>query len=495
MLWYTMSVKVANISFWKGINSVVTQKLRSHTLRRQSVLLLSSLALIIVICFIKNIPLPSNLRLVLVFFPYINLTLRFDLWSRKWGRAWILPTTLLIAASLVYPNHPSVPLLLVHLLFLLFLLGMVFFYDQHQLQQRLLHQRHIKAMRVMLQQKLPLIHTVDYSSAALIILDNTGVIVDSSPQLSLLLFLPKSFLIGQPISHILGNTADFDPTNLPEYGEFIWKNQKNLEKHLRFLARPIMDDDIPSGMLMTFKDFTEEKKRSEINIEIKKFAAINEVAAGLAHEIRNPLTTVKGFMQLITPEQWPESFRPYQKLILEEIQTIDQVLSKFVLLTSPTAPQIQQLNLTETIHATTQLIQPFRLRQGITLILELHSPSVYVMGDHEQLNQALLSLVNNAIEASPKGGKVIIRLTQYEANARISVIDDGPGIPKNLQQRVFDPFFTTQTDRTGLGLTIAHQIILAHHGKLHFSESIHTSGTEAMIDLPCLSKFRNSLSA
>lgn len=474
---------------------MTTQKSRLHTLRRQSVLLLSSLALIIVIGLITIIPLPFFLRLVLVFPPYIYITLRFDLWSRMWGRAWILSTTLLIVASLVYPNHPSVPLLLVHLLFLLFLLGMVFFYDQHQLQQQLLHQRHIKALRVMLRQKLPLIHTVDYSRDAVILLDNTGVIIDSNPQLSLLLSLPESVLIGQPISTVLGDNTNFDPTNLPECGEFIWKNQKKIEKHLRFLIRPIMDDDIPSGMLVTFIDITEEKKRSEVKVQIEKFAAINEVAAGLAHEIRNPLTTVKGFMQLITPEQWPESFRPYQQLILEEIQTIDQVLSKFVLLTSPTAPQMQQLSLTETIHATTQLIQPFRLRQGVTLILELSSPLVYVMGDHEQLNQALLSLLNNAIEASPKGGKVIIRLTQYEAHARISVIDDGPGIPKHLQQRVFDPFFTTQADSTGLGLTIAHQIILAHHGKLHFSESIHPSGTEAMIDLPCLSKFTNSLSA
>ena len=200
-------------------------------------------------------------------------------------------------------------------------------------------------------------------------------------------------------------------------------------------------------------------------------------------------------MQLISPEQWPESFRPYQQLILDEIQSIDQVLSKFILLTSPTAPQMQPLSLIETIHATAQLIQPFSLRQGVALILELSSPSLYVMGDHEQLLQALLSLLNNAIEASPNGGKVIIRLTEYESYARISVIDDGPGIPESLRHRVHDPFFTTQADGTGLGLTIAQQIILAHHGKLHFSESIPTGGTEAMIDLPYLSKFTNSLSA
>ncbi|MFZ3132795.1 MAG: ATP-binding protein [Desulfosporosinus sp.] len=190
-----------------------------------------------------------------------------------------------------------------------------------------------------------------------------------------------------------------------------------------------------------------------------------------------------------------ESFRPYQQLILSEIQSIDQVLSKFVLLTSPSAPQMQHLNMTEFIQTMAQTIQHVRLMRDVTLTLELSSPSVYVMGDHEQLLRALLSLLNNAIEASPKGGKVIIRLKEYESHARISVIDYGPGIPKNLRQRFLDPFFTTQADSTGLGLTIACQIILAHHGMLHFSESIPPSGTEAIIDLPRLPKFMNHLSA
>ena len=364
------------------------------------------------------------------------------------------------------------------------------------LVKRLLHQRHIKAMRVMLRKNLPLLQTVDYSRDAVIILDKTGTIIDSNPQASLLLSLSETRLIGQPIYKVLGILPNYDPINSPENGDFIWITQEKIVKNLKFRTRPLLDVNIPAGLLLTLFDISEAKKRSETNVQVAKFSVINEVSAGLAHEIRNPLTTIKGFMQLITPEQWPESFRPYQQLILDEIQSIDHVLSKFVLLTSPSAPQLQQLSLIETIHATTQLIHSFRLRQDVTLILDLiSSPSVNVMGDHEQLIHALLSLLKNAIKASPKGGKVIIRLTHNESYARISVIDDGPGIPENLRLRVMEPFFTTQADSTGLGLTIAQQIILAHHGKLHFSESIPSKGTEAMIDLPYIPKFTNSLSA
>ncbi|WP_243454641.1 two-component system sensor histidine kinase NtrB [Desulfosporosinus fructosivorans] len=405
--------------------------------------------------------------------------------------------TLLIVASLAYPNYPSVPLLLVHslFLFLLFLLGMVFFYDKQQLKTQLRQDRHLTAMRLMLRRNIPAIHTVDYSCEAVIILDNSGVIIESNAQSSLLLSLGESCLTGQPISKFIGILHNYDPTHSPQSGEFKWETPEKIVKYIKFRRRPLLDDDIPSGMLLTLFDISELKRSLETNVEVAKFAIINEISAGLAHEIRNPLTTIKGFMQLITPEQWPESFRPYQQIILDEIQCIDKVLSKFVMSTSPSAPQMQQLNLIETIEATLQLIKPFELRQDITLNLDFPSPSVYVMGDHEQLLQALLSLLNNAIEASPKGGNVIIRLTEYESHARISVIDDGPGIPKSLHQRVLDPFFTTQEDGTGLGLTIAQQIILAHHGKLHFSESIPPGGTEAMIDLPSLSKFTNSLSA
>ena len=425
-------------------------KLSFRSLKRQSVLLFFSFLLIVSIVFINITHIPAFYRIILMFF---------------------------------------------HILLLLFLLSMMIHYERHQILQRQLHQRHIKAMRVLLRKDIPLIQTVDYSRDAVIILDNTGMIIDSSPQASLLLALSESLLVGHPISIILGNQPNFHPSSIPENGDFAWETHKNVTKHIKFLTRTLLDDDLPSGIILTLFDNSEEKIRLEANVQVAKFSIVNEVSAGLAHEIRNPLTTIKGFMQLIKPEQWPESFRQYQQLILNEIESIDQVLSKFVLSTSPSAPHIQQLNLIETIHAATQLIQPFRIKQGVTLILKISSPSVYIMGDHEQLLQALLSLLNNAIKASPKGGKVIMRLVECESHVRISVMDNGPGIPKDLRHRVLDPFFTTQADGTGLGLTIAQQIILAHHGKLHFSESIQPCGTEAMIDLPCLSTFTNSLFA
>ncbi|WP_243450351.1 ATP-binding protein [Desulfosporosinus sp. Sb-LF] len=450
-----------------------------------------SLVLIITTIISKTLHLPGFFRIIFAFFPFMAIVLWFRLWSSAWGKAWVMSAALLLVISRVSPS--STLFLLVHVLFLL---GVMFLFDHKETQERLLHQRHIKAMRVLLRQSPPLIKTLDYTREAIILLDHTGSIIESNPQSSLLLSLPDSSLLGQSISTVLGILPNFKPDTPPEHGEIIWKNPSGVEKHLRFQTRPLLDFDIQCCTVLLLFDISEEKERSEASLQAAKFLIISEVSAGLAHEIRNPLTTIKGFMQLITPEQWPQFFRPYQQLILDEIQSIDQMLSKFVLLTSPTAPQMKPVDLTEAIHSMAEITHPICLSQSVTLILQLSVTSVHVIGDHEQLLQALLFILNNAIEASPKGEKVIIHLEEQETLVRISIIDYGSGVPKNLRNRVFDPFFTSKKEGTGLGLTIAQQIVLAHHGKLHFSEDEPICGTEVVIDLPHSSSFtRGILSA
>lgn len=346
---------------------------------------------------------------------------------------------------------------------------------------------------MLLRQHPPLIQTADYTNEAIIILDNLGTILDINAESSILLSLPESSLVGKSIYNVLGILPNAQPTNIPENGDFNW-TQQGVTKYLKFRTRPLLDRNKPSGTLVTLFDISESINRLENELQIEKLSIVSQVSAGLAHEIRNPLTTIKGFMQLITPEQWPEVFRPYQVLILDEIETINQLLNKFILITNPSAPHFEKLNLLECISSLTEATIPYISKYGVFLDVECPSQSVYVMGDREQLHQALMSIVNNGVEASPLGGKVSIQLTQNESWVSISVTDDGPGIPETLRSKILDPFFTTHEEGTGLGLTIAQQIILTHHGKLHFSDSSITTGTVVTISLPRLD-FTDTLSA
>lgn len=350
-------------------------------------------------------------------------------------------------------------------------------------------------MRALLKQNPPLVQTVDYSHEAVILLNNMGVIIDSSPQTSILLSLSASYLIGKPIFDVLGILPNFQLNNFPENGDFTWKSHAGTTKHLKFRTRLLLDHNTPSGILVTIFDISDAKKRMELSLQIEKLSIISQVSAGLAHEIRNPLTTIKGFMQLITPERWPETYRPYQQLILQEIQTIEQLLNSFILLTSPSAPQMERLNLVEAIPSITKCAQEIAQKKNVQVIFEFPAHPVYIIADREQLLQALLSILNNAIEVSPKGENVRIRLTEQDNYVSINIIDKGPGIPENLRHRVFDPFFTTQKESIGLGLTIAQQIILTHQGKLTFSEYPLSSGTKVTIDIPSLVNLRDNLSA
>lgn len=458
--------------------------LKFQLFRRQNISFFFSLITLITLLFGYLLPLPAFFRLPLIILPFLGLLLWFNIWQSLWGSVWVFMMLFVVILSQFYHNPFSPALLVFHTLFLL---GIIYFYDSRKTEDRLVHQRHIKAMRVLLQQNPPLRQTVDYSREAIMVLDNTGHILESNPQVSLLLSLAEAVLVGQRASDILGLSINFQAANVPEKGEFSWRAPNNEVRYLQYRTRPLLDYSSPSGTLLILYDISEEKKRSEAYLQAAKFSIVGQVSAGLAHEIRNPLTTVKGFMQLITPEQWPESFRPYQQLILDEIQNIDQLLNHFVLLTSPSAPQMKKLNLGNIINASTKIIQPLCLMQEVTLCVDITSELAEVMGDEEQLLQALLSILNNAIEASPQGGHVTISLTRYQSLFKLSVIDSGAGIPLNLRDRVFDPFFTTKKEGTGLGLTIAQQIILAHHGHLRFSETLPPNGTEVIIDLPNLS--------
>ncbi|WP_206811891.1 two-component system sensor histidine kinase NtrB [Paradesulfitobacterium ferrireducens] len=347
--------------------------------------------------------------------------------------------------------------------------------------ERIVHQKHIRTLRILLQQNLH--QTVDYSREAIIIVNRNGNIIEASPKATELLASSHLALSGVPIQYIIKDyPSDLESAN----GEFVLKLSQGGERFIQYVKHPLLDHDVPSGTLLVLCDVSEEKKQFESYLQAAKFSVIAQLAGGLAHELRNPLTTIKGFVQLAGPDQWPVSLRSYHQLILDEIETTDRLLTQFVLLTNPSAPQLKPLNPDDLVYSAVQILKPTCLMQEVSLILDLPSHTPEVMGDEKQLTHTILSIIQNAIESSQPGQSIKISLTSNMDKIKLGVEDSGSGIAEDILKRVFDPFFTTRKGKTGLGLTIAQQIVLAHHGELTLSRPPSGQGTLVTLTLPIL---------
>lgn len=358
-------------------------------------------------------------------------------------------------------------------------------------QERLIYQGHARTLRVLLEHDSLLMQAVDHSQDSVIVLDRNHKIMYISPIAKRLLNISESSFLGKSVFTLLA---------LPKEGLDLWgrytgelsnvyigqtNNSKKHEGiHLRYIIRPLIDHGERTGRIITLFDITQEKKRDEAYIQAAKYSVIRQVASGLAHELRNPLTTVKGFMQLIGPDQFPERFRPYHQLILDEIQTTDKLIRNFLLLTNPTAPQFTIIEAELLVRRVIHILKPTLSMHEVTIYFSVVQPISPILGDEEQLSQALLSIIQNAVENSPPDGEIKISLVGNENGIELSIEDDGKGIPVNIRNKVFDPFFTTKKDGCGLGLTIAQRIVLAHHGELSIHNSAQKNGTVILLRFP-----------
>jgi signal transduction histidine kinase len=223
--------------------------------------------------------------------------------------------------------------------------------------------------------------------------------------------------------------------------------------------------------------------------DMEKFALVGKLAAGVAHSIRNPLTSVK--MRLFSMERSLELTATQQEdfqVISEEIRHIDTIVGNFLEFSRPPKLTMQAISPSEVVDNALQLLRHRLESFNVTVALKRQKPLPLVSADPEQLKEVLVNLLVNACEAMPHGGAVVI--TEREstdknssASAMVEISDNGPGIPQNLQIKVFQPFFSTKEEGTGLGLAIAGRIVNEHGGRLDL-RSREGKGTTFIIHLP-----------
>jgi signal transduction histidine kinase len=212
---------------------------------------------------------------------------------------------------------------------------------------------------------------------------------------------------------------------------------------------------------------------------------VGELASGMAHEIRNPLTTVKGFLQISKANGY--NIENWYGLIMDEINRMSDLTAEFLQFSKPHATQFQIHSLHECILRVIFLTESEATRLGHQIRYQHTEEPINVIMDQDKMVQLLLNLVKNAYEAMEENGIVNLRLISHNQQAILEVEDNGQGIPAEQLESIFHPFFTTKESGTGLGLSICHKIVQDHLGTMEVL-STHQKGTKFTISFPLVSE-------
>jgi two-component system sensor histidine kinase AtoS len=238
------------------------------------------------------------------------------------------------------------------------------------------------------------------------------------------------------------------------------------------------------GAVAVIKDVSETKQLQRQIMRADRLAALGELVAGIAHDIRNPLTSIRGFMQYLQKSSDPADWREYGPLIIREVDGLNRIIGELLEFAKPYPPRYGLVQVNDLIREMLLLVKKRADAQSIGIELDLDPLLPYIEADGEQLKQVLLNLIINACQAIPDKGIITVS-TEMESRDRMvaHVKDTGTGIaPENLE-RIYDPFFSTKPAGTGLGLAVVQRILNGHRGGIEIT-SEPGSGTDVKISLP-----------
>ncbi|MEK8128100.1 PAS domain S-box protein [Paenibacillus filicis] len=241
------------------------------------------------------------------------------------------------------------------------------------------------------------------------------------------------------------------------------------------------DNEI-TGICIIGRDITERKKTEELLRNSEKLSVAGQLAAGVAHEIRNPLTALKGFTQFMKAgAQYKDH---YLDIMISELDRIEQIINELLILAKPQAVTFQKRPLSPILHHVLSLLESQANMSGIEFHTRIGDDLPDVHCEENHLKQVFINILKNAMEAMHAGGRIDISAVQSGPHTVfITLADNGPGIPAEVLSRLGEPFFTTKPSGSGLGLMISQKIMAEHNGRLHI-ESELGKGTLVQITFP-----------
>jgi two-component system sensor histidine kinase HydH len=350
-------------------------------------------------------------------------------------------------------------LLLGGILFLVGFAGLYFIF---------LYQNMRVARRTLADMEIYTDNVIESMPAGLITLDTAGRVVSCNSRVEGITGKKNSELRGKILSGAIDAWPDLSPDEPPLVEQPFTCSHDDMEIPVRISTSVLHDGEgRVNGQVIIVRDVREIVDIEQKLEQSRRLSALGRMAAGIAHEIRNPLGTLRGFAQLFTAKfsNQPEE-RRYAEMMVEEVDRLNRTISALLQFARPREPEFGKVNINQLLQKNADFMAADFANQAIDFNLILPDTEVVIEADSDLLQQVILNLLHNALAAVEKNGRIEMGVQCEDETTRLWVADNGSGMSAADKARMFDPFFTTKKSGTGLGLAVVHQIISQHGAKL-----------------------------
>jgi two-component system, NtrC family, sensor histidine kinase HydH len=330
---------------------------------------------------------------------------------------------------------------------------------------------------------------LEHMHDAVITVDAGDRITIFNKQAEALLAVQNGTLVGRPLDTLNEHRMEWLPAFLAApkpYAEMTIQTRAGEREVAVSFSETRQPDGQSESRTVVIRDLTDARRMEREISRRGKLTAMGELASGVAHEVRNPLNAINLIVQRIQTEFMPrKGAKEYQSLtsvLRSEVQRVNSIIQQFLRFARPAKPNLQPVVVDELVAHVATLFKEQATARGIAFSVS-SKVTTPLSADRDQLTQAILNLLQNALEASPSGGKVELHAFEEDESIVISIRDHGKGIPSNELERIFDLYYTTKPDGTGMGLAITHQIVAQHQGTIAVESEVG-KGTHFVMRFP-----------
>ncbi|WP_409299955.1 PAS domain S-box protein [Peribacillus sp. SCS-155] len=331
----------------------------------------------------------------------------------------------------------------------------------------------------------------EYNPDPIYMIDLNGIITNINPKFEELLGFSREDLLGTPVANKVYEIDKYRTELTEAFYHVIHQKKSVYNGDVRFVTKdggsvllyctsvPMIIDDKVVGVIGYTKDVTSIRETEERLRKTEKLSVVGELAASVAHEIRNPLTALKGFVQLLQGQDTRNG--QYFNIMLDELDRINHIVGELLVLAKPQQVKFREFDILHLVTDVKTLLESQANLFGSEISIDSPPPMPAILCEPNQLKQVFINIIKNSIEA--EANLINISFEFQDSSILIKICDNGIGIETERMKHLGEPFYSSKEKGTGLGLTVTTKIVESHNGKISFESEIN-KGTEVTIELP-----------